>query len=160
MKNLINRVEKVLIRLVVFTVLIITVVQGFMTVDPVRFYLSWSERLEGQTIQIPVAGHREYIPVAEEVSWAQARLAIEAGKFTALPKARILVNGEAKYDFREKKVIIDINAGDTVEIDSTAYNFPIEYEIVEVSSNLAYPERKQTFTANQTMVMVGKIIVK
>jgi hypothetical protein len=81
-------------------------------------------------------------------------------KYSSLPRAKILINGREKYIFTEKQVTIDIKAGDTVEIDSTAYNFPIDYKIVSVSSNLAHPAAKQIFTANQTIVMVGKIIVK
>ncbi|MFA7076815.1 MAG: hypothetical protein WC147_00160 [Syntrophomonas sp.] len=161
MKNFMNRVEKGLIRLIVLTIMVMVAVQGLMTVDPIRFYLSWGERMEGQTIQMPVTSTRENAaPGAEDAISPQARVIIEVGKFSSLPRAKILINGQEKYNFSAKRVTIEIDAGDTVEIDSTAYNFPIEYEIAAVSSNLAYPKSEQTFTANQTVVMVGKIIVK
>jgi hypothetical protein len=161
LKNFINRVEKGLIRFIVLTIMVMVLVQGLMTIDPIRFYLSWGERMEGQTIQMPVTSTQEnaYPADAEAIS-PQARVVIEAGKFSSLPRAKVLINGQEKYNFSAKRVTIEINAGDTVEIDSTAYNFPIDYEIAAVSSNLAYPKPEQTFTANQTVVMVGKIIVK
>ena len=161
MKNFINRVEKGLIRFIVLTIMVMVLVQGLMTIDPIRFYLSWGERMEGQIIQMPVTSTQENAyPAAAEAISPQARVVIEAGKFSSLPRAKVLINGQEKYNFSAKRVTIEINAGDTVEIDSTAYNFPIDYEIAAVSSNLAYPKPEQTFTANQTVVMVGKIIVK
>ena len=161
MKKFISRIEKILLRVAIGCILLIAIVQGLMTADPLRFYLSWSERRDGQSVQIPVTAGLLTEPVEEAVIvLSQARLAIEAEKFSALPHAKILVNGQEKYNFSDKKVIFDINAGDTVKIDSTAYNFPISYKIVEVSDNLAFPEQEQIFTANQTVVMIGKIIVK
>jgi len=136
-------------------------VQGLMTADPIRFYLSWGERMEGQNIQFPVNMNQETSnSAAEEIKSPQARLAIGIDKYSSLPRAKILINGQEKYNFTDKKVTVEINAGDTIEIDSTAYNFPIDYKVTAVSSNLASPEQGQTYTANQTIVMVGKIIVK
>jgi hypothetical protein len=161
LKNYINRVEKGLVRFVVLSLLLMVLVQGLMTSDPIRFYLSWGERMEGENIQFPVNMNQEAStsPV-EEIKSPQARLAIGVDKYSSLPRAKILVNGQEKYNFADKKVTVEINAGDTIEIDSTAYNFPIDYKVTAVSSNLASPEQGQTYTANQTIVMVGKIIVK
>ena len=132
-----------------------------MTADPIRFYLSWGERMEGQKLELPVSYQEQDSPsVVGEIKSPQTKLAIAVEKFSSLPRAKILINGQEKYSFTEREVTLDINAGDTVEIDSTAYNFPIDYKIVSVSSNLAYPGSKQIFTANQTIVMIGKIIVK
>ncbi len=161
MKNFVNRVERSLIRFAIFSLLLMVAVQGLMTADPIRFYLSWGERMEGQNLEFPVSyQEQDSSPAAGGIKSPQTKLAIAVEKFSSLPRAKILINGQEKYSFTERQVTIDINAGDTVEIDSTAYNFPIDYKIMSVSSNLAYPSSKQIFTANQTIVMVGKIIVK
>lgn len=160
MKNFISSVEKVLVRCVAVCLLIMVLVQGLMTADPIRFYLSWGERMEGQDIQFPVNTNREASNPVPEIKSPQARVAIGVDKYSSLPRARILINGQEKYNFTDKKVTVDINAGDTLEIDSSAYNFPIDYKVTAVSSNVAFPEQGQTYTANQTIVMVGKIIVK
>jgi len=161
LKKFINRVEKGLIRFVVLSLLLMVLIQGLMTADPIRFYLSWGERMEGQSIGLPVSlPQEETSPAVGEIKSPQARLAISIDKFSSLPRAKILVNGQEKYNFTERKVAVEISAGDTVEIDSTAYNFPIDYKVDAVSSNLAYPGKGQMFTANQTIVMVGKVIVK
>ena len=107
MKNFMNRVEKGLIRLIVLTIMVMVAVQGLMTVDPIRFYLSWGERMEGQTIQMPVTSTRENAaPGAEDAISPQARVIIEVGKFSSLPRAKILINGQEKYNFSAKRVTI------------------------------------------------------
>lgn len=161
MKKFIDRVEKGLIRFVVLSLLLMVLVQGLMTADPIRFYLSWGERMEGQNMQIPANTNQEdSTSAAQPIKSPQARLSIGADKYSSLPRAKILINGQEKYNLTDKKVTVEINAGDTIEIDSTAYNFPIDYKVMAVSSNLAFPNQGQTYTANQTIVMVGKIIVK
>lgn len=161
MKRFINRVEKSLIRFAVLSLLIMVLVQGLMTADPIRFYLSWGERMEGQTIQLPVSvSQEESSSAVEQIKSPQAKLSISVDKFATLPKTKILINGEEKYNLSEKQVTVDINAGDTIEIDSRSYDFPIDYKIVNTSSNLAYPNQGQIFTGNKTIVMVGEVIVK
>jgi hypothetical protein len=160
LKDFVNRVEKGLIRFAVLSLLVMVLVQGLMTADPIRFYLSWGERMEGQTVSFPVASPGEDPPPVGEMKSPQTRLTIAVDKFSSLPKAKVLINGKEKYKFTEKQVTVEIYAGDTIEIDSSAYNFPIDYKIASISPNLAFPSRGQTFTANQTIVMLGKVIVK
>lgn len=140
--------------------LLMVLVQGLMTSDPIRFYLSWGERMEGQNVQFPVNTSQETANPVQDTKSPQARVALGIEKYSSLPRARILINGQEKYNFTNKKVTVDMNAGDILEIDSSAYNFPIDYTVTAVSANVAFPEQGQTFTANQTIVMVGKIIVK
>lgn len=161
MKDIFNRVEKGLIRVVVLGIVIMVVVQGFMSVDPIRLYLSWGERMEGETIQLPVATTSENAdPDAEQAISPQARVAIEISQFSSLPRAQVLVNGQKKAAFTGKRASVTVCAGDTIEVDATAYNFPIDFNIAAVSSNLAFPEKGQVYTSNQSIVMVGKSIVK
>ncbi|MDD4801417.1 MAG: hypothetical protein PHF24_00550 [Syntrophomonas sp.] len=161
MNRFFSRVEKGLIRIVILGLLLMVVVQGLMTVDPIRFYLSWGERMEGQSFEIPVNfPQKAEAPSVGGTKSPHSKMTIGVEKFSSLPRTKILINGQEKYNFSEKLVTIEVNAGDTVEIDSTAYNFPIDYKVMAVSSNLAFPDEDQIFTANQTMVMIGTIIVK
>lgn len=161
-KDLLQRIERGLIRFVVLAVVMMVLVQGFMSVDPIRFYLSWGERMEGEKIQLPVAANRTVTadPDMEQTISPQARLVIETSHFSSLPRARILVNGAERSAFNGKRVSLAVQAGDTVEIDATAYDFPVEFRVTAVSSNLVFPDRSQSYTANRTMVMVGKVVVK
>ena len=163
MKDWIDRVEKGLIRFVIIGMVIMVVVQGFMSVDPIRLYLSWGERLEGEQLQLPAAVTKTETadPDVEVVVVSpQARMVLEVTHFSSLPRAQILVNGAERAVFNGKRVSVPVQAGDTVEIDSTAYNFPIEFSVAAASANLVFPEKDRKYTANQTVVMVGKVVVK
>jgi hypothetical protein len=89
-----------------------------------------------------------------------AVLTIEVEKYSALPKAVILVNNRERARFENREVTLEVMAGDTIEIDSTAYDFPIDYRIRSVSDNLSFPEKDSVYTANHSIVMIGKVIVK
>lgn len=161
MRDLFERVERILMRLVVIALVAVVVVQGVMTNDQARFYLSWSERMEGQALNLEEAdrGTAPSTPTQSVVA-PQALLTLGVKDFSSLPKARVLVNGQEYSAFNSSKVELKISPQDVVEIDSTAYNFPVEFQVISRSPNLAYPRQGQIYAANQSMVMVGKIIVK
>ncbi|MDD3880343.1 MAG: hypothetical protein PHP26_10230 [Syntrophomonas sp.] len=167
MKRFVEKVEKFLIRTIILTVLIIVVVQGAMTKDSWRFYLSLGERLEGQTIEFPVNN----FPVVDSrknsanlhsqpLQSPHAEITLQVEKFSSLPRAIIMVNGEERAKFVNGEVALELNAGDVVEIDASYYNFPLSFIVKDCSPNLAHPEKGKTFTSNQSIAMIGKIIVK
>lgn len=169
MKHFMNLVEKHLIRLIVLSLVGLVVVQGLMTRDNFRLYLSLGEKMEGQNLDLPAVNNsRNGSPAEQESSPASAAgvkspravVDISLDKFSSLPRAFILVNDRKYKDFSEKEIRLELNGGDTIEIDATAYNFPVSFKIKGASGNVAYPEINQVFQANQGIVMVGKVIVK
>ncbi|MBO8159537.1 hypothetical protein [Thermosyntropha sp.] len=164
MKKFVNLVEKILIRIIVITVLIIVAVQGLMTEEPFRLYLSWGERLEGQKIEYPVNKIDSYADEDLSIKPPYAFLVISADKYSSLPKAVVLVNNKEVESFKNREVRLKVMAGDVVEIDSTAYDIPLEFKITEVSDNLAYPEKGTVYCSNGGqdggMVMIGEVMVK
>lgn len=169
MKKYINLVEKYLIRIIVLFLVALVVVQGVMTRDDLRLYLSLGERLEGQYIGQPALNKSpDSAPAVQNEGDGekavrespQAQLTISIERFASLPKAVILVNHHPYREFTEKEMRLELAAGDIVEIDTTFYSFPVSFLIKETSSNVAYPEKNQIYQANQGIVMVGKIIVK
>ncbi|ABI68704.1 hypothetical protein [Syntrophomonas wolfei] len=166
MKRFVEKVEKFLIRAIILAVLIIVVVQGAMTQDSWRFYLSLGERMEGQTIEFPVnnfpadSPKNSANPNSQALESPRAEITLQVEKFSSLPHAIIMVNGEERAKFTNGEVALELNAGDVVEIDTSYYNFPLSFIVKDCSSNLAYPEKGKTFTSNQSIAMIGKIIVK
>lgn len=165
MPRFFERVEKYLIRSIVVGLVLMVVVQGLMTQEPWRLYLSWSERMEGQNIEYPASTTKNETGSAPEnnqviVQSPQAMITLSLQKFSSLPQASIIVNGESAGSFNEKEVKLQLRGGDVLEIDSTAYNFPVNYHIAGVSDNMAFPKKGTVYTANQSIVMIGKIIVK
>lgn len=169
MKKYIDLVEKYLIRIIVLFLMALVVVQGMMTRDDLRLYLSLGERLEGQYIGQPALNEsQDPTPSARNDNLDQnpvgesprAQLTISIERFSALPRAVVLVNHHPYREFTEKEMLLELAAGDIVEIDTTFYSFPVSFVIKNTSSNVAYPEKNQVYQANQSIVMVGKIIVK
>lgn len=159
---MINKVEKYLIRLAVICLLMVVVSQGLMTSDPIRFYMSWSERMEGQSLPTPVNAPRpeSSSSAIDKVSSPDALITISHGSDAALTDVKILVNGKARYAFSRQQIKMRLKAGDTLEIDARSCNAPVDFTVAATSGNLAFPAKGQVFTANQSMVMIGKIIVK
>ncbi len=167
MKQLLDKVEKFLIRGIVLGVVALVVVQALMTREPLRFYLSLGERLEGQSIEYPASGPADKPEKADGASgqdqkvvspWGE--LTISLKEYSSLAQAKVLVNNEEVASFRTDEVKIKVMGGDVVEVDASYYNFPVTFEIAGVSDNLAAPSLHQTFTTSQGMVMIGKVIVK
>ena len=157
-----HKTEKYLMRLVILCLVAVVVAQGLMTDDITRFYMSWSERLEGQNLPTPVVAENDlYLTTIEEdITSPQVLLTIKLNQYQSAPQAIILINGQSRYGFSRQKITFRVNAGDTVEIDTRDCPMPLEFTIDSGSNNLAYPNRGQVFSGNQSIVMVGKIIVK
>ncbi|MDD3853609.1 MAG: hypothetical protein PHD40_08150 [Syntrophomonadaceae bacterium] len=158
MRRWAEKIEKFLIRFVVLTMVAIVVVQGLMTHEPYRLYLSLGERLEGERLEQPVIKNAEIKKAVIDSS--QAFIIIRMEQFSSLPEAVLLVNDKEVACFEQKEIKFSVTAGDTVEIDSTYYNFPINYHITAVSENMNFPEAGKKYTGNSSIVMIGKVIVK
>jgi hypothetical protein len=157
-----HKTEKYLMRLVILCLVAVVVAQGLMTDDTTRFYMSWSERLEGQNLPAPVVAEPDlYLnAMEEEVTSPQVLLTIKLNQYQSAPRAKILINGQSRYSFSRQTVTFRVNAGDTVEIDTRDCSQPLDFVIDSGSDNLAYPNQGQVLYSNQSIVMVGKIIVK
>ncbi|NLG32269.1 MAG: hypothetical protein GX550_01980 [Syntrophomonadaceae bacterium] len=162
MKKWVNLIEKILIRCIVLILIVLVLVQGMMTKDSFRFYLSWSEQMEGQLLEFPVSAGSQYREAepSMQIDSPFAALTISISEYSSLPKANVLINGQPTGNFTEPELNLTLMAGDVVEIDSSYYAFPVEYKISRASENLAYPGVGNSYTGNQGMVMIGKIIVK
>lgn len=162
MKKFINLVEKYLIRCIVLGLVALVIVQGLMTKDSMRLYLSWGERMEGQNIKLPVStdNTEKDQHTVRETNSPHAEITLSVNHFSSLPNSIIIVNGLEKARFTTKEITLELMAGDIIEIDSSYYNNPIEYKIAHISDNISYPEEQMVYTANKAIVMIGKIIVK
>lgn len=162
MRKFAQKIEKGLIRVVVLGVVLMVMVQALMTREQYRIFLSWGEKLEGQSINYPVSVTKqtENEPSAPRKEPAQTLMNISADISSSLPKAIVLVNGKPAGNFSNQKISLKLKDGDVVEIDSRYYNFPINYRITSTSGNLAYPSKGKKYTGNQSIVMIGKVIVK
>ena len=160
MKNFVEMMERYIIRLVIIGFVLMITVQAVMTQDQFRMYLSWSERLEGESLKYPVnAVHDDKSPAPEAVS-PDAVIVLSVDKYSSLPRAVLMVNGKEKTTFNEREIQLKLKAGDVLEVDTTHYNFPVEFKVTSLSDNVAFPRKGQTWTSHQGLTMIGKIIVE
>mgnify|MGYP007050444076 CR=1 FL=1 len=159
---MLHKAETLLMRLVVLCLVAVVVAQGLMTDDATRFYMSWSERMEGQELPAPVVANQDlYLTTIEDdLSAAQTLLTIKLVQAQSAPAAKVLINGKSLYHFSRSQVTLRVNGGDTVEIDTRNCSQPLTFAIDTAAGNLAYPKPGQVFSGNQSIVMIGKIIVK
>ncbi|MDR1616714.1 MAG: hypothetical protein LBR98_06855 [Syntrophomonadaceae bacterium] len=156
-----QRVEKVVLHIVIWGIMLLVGVQGLMAYEPYRLFLSWGERMEGEPLPAPAA----QTPIAQEAVHTEAAqptadLVIAVKQYSSLPKALVLVNGEKAGNFTGNEFFLRVKPSDTVEIDASYYNFPITFAVGSVSDNLSFPKTGQTFQTYQSTVMLGKVILK
>ncbi|MGE5397106.1 MAG: hypothetical protein ACM3MK_06160 [Chitinophagales bacterium] len=157
-----NLIEKYLLRFLVLGLVLLVVVQGLMTRDTFRFYLSLDERLEGHKIDVPIAAWHESIQENEEqtVTSSMGSLKIIVKDYSTLGKARVLINDENMGSFSGGSVKLHVVSGDVIEVDTSAYQRPIVFKIEKTTANLTFPTPGLEVTSNQGITMVGKAIVK
>ncbi|MDR1160623.1 MAG: hypothetical protein LBK69_08370 [Syntrophomonadaceae bacterium] len=160
-KAFFQQVEKVVLRMVVWGVVLLVGVQGLMAYEPYRLFLSWGERMEGEPLPLPaVQTQAAPDPVHRGATVSAADLVIKVEQYSSLPKAFVMVNGEKIGNFLDNEFVLQVMPADTIEIDASYYNFPVTFTIGSVSDNLSFPAAGQTFQAHQSIVMLGKVILK
>jgi len=149
--------EKILLRLVIFGLVALVVVQAMLASDSMRFYLSWAERLEGQPFPEWSNPTARVLDTESEIF---AHLTIELKDFSSLAKAKILINGEEVADFRQKKVTLKVYPDDIIAVDGTFYHRPLEFFISEISPNISTPRLNQTVRTESTVETIGQVKFK
>lgn len=77
--------------------------------------------------------------------------------FSALPLARLLVNGESAGVFSERYVTVFVGEGDTLEIDGTRYDRPFEIEVLDVGKGVAEPQPGFSITVDGGVSVIGVV---
>lgn len=156
-----DKIERVLVRLAVFGLMALVLVQGMMTHDSIRFYMSLGERMEGRKMDVSVAALKDLdVPQPETPVMASSysgSFTLVLQDYTSLDQARVLVNGQVRGRFSNPCLKINVTPGDTVEVDTQAYRHPVRFRIEKVSSSLQFPVEGMTFTSDQ-VTMIGKVV--
>jgi len=156
--------EQFLRRGAVLLAIVLVLVQGAMLDDDVRYRLSLGEQLEGrpvneQSYQSIQAASDSVLTGEETVSpWAEVE--VEMLQFTSLPRAQVLVNGQWAGSFTEPKLRLRVMGADDIEIDTSSYEFPIQFRIKKVSVNVVQPSAGSIYKSDGGRIYVGKIMVK
>lgn len=126
-----DRVERLLMHLVVLGLVILVLVQALqlnrfnrlvaMEGLPVHEVADWSRALGQETSQV--------------VSGAAAPMRVKVMSVTrrSVPGAKLLVDGKIVGDFRTGWLAVDVRAGQVLAVDGAAYATPLVFRVVEVS---------------------------
>lgn len=160
--KIMDEIGKRVVRFLIFGLVSLVVVQGLMTNDNIRFYLSLGERFEGREVTVTTAVTSELgeIPEIPCSTSSPGSFYLELQDYTSLDKVRLLVNGHEMGGMSSSRVKLYVTSGDVIEIDTQAYNHPITLKITNVTTNLAFPAEGMTITSQQAVTMVGKVKAK
>lgn len=164
-----DRIERFLLRFVIGGLVVLVVAQSLMTSDPIRFYLSFAERLEGKSLkpENPSVFSSEVVTNPAHTAVNQPVTAVPAGtltlslmNYTSLQKAVLLRNGEPVGDFRDKQLTIRVNDGDQLALDGSFYTYPLSFEVTSISDNITSPKAKQMIEVRHNVVNIGPVRIK
>lgn len=84
-------------------------------------------------------------------------ITLRLNRYSALPLARVLINGESGGQFMDRYVTVFVREGDLLEIDGTRYNRPFEVEVLDVSRGVVLPEPGATIKVQGTVGAIGRV---
>lgn len=147
-------VEKYLVRLAALVVVALVLIQGLMSKDEFRLFLSLDERLEGKRAEMPaMLSSEQDIMVKEEIGY----MVIKVEDYSSLSQAYVLVNSQVMGSFADGRVKLYVADGDVIELDTRSYAYPVTFVIESVSSNLSFPPPGAEVICDRSLVMMGKV---
>ncbi|NPV90331.1 MAG: hypothetical protein HPY50_06135 [Firmicutes bacterium] len=172
-----DRIGSWVLRVSVIGLVALVTVQLLMTNDPFRLYMGLNQTLGEQVSQkaapssTPVPGSTDdtgkvdegskAVPVqAPGIDRGDASMTLSLLDYTSLERLTVKVNGKAAGDFSQKELVIAVKNGDIIEIDSTAYPYPVEITIIQSAENLLYPKANQSLTLKKEVARVGPVKLK
>ncbi|MGE5454304.1 MAG: hypothetical protein ACM3O9_03815 [Methylocystaceae bacterium] len=159
-----DRFEIAVRRLAVLLVLILVLVQGAMLNDDVRYRLSIGEQFEGRPVteqsSRTIQAASDSVTTGEEMVSPWAEVELEMLHFSSLPRAMVLVNGQWAGSFTEPKLRLRVMGSDDIEIETSSYDFPVQFRINKASVNLVQPCIGDIYKSNHGRIFVGKVMVK
>lgn len=149
-----ERWEQRLQIIVILLFSLLVVLQMFMAKDPLRFYLSFAEQMEG----VPL--YNQDMGVAKPGQEQNGEIKIKMHGYFVLPRVVILINGSEVASFQEREISLAVQAGDEITIDGTAYPYPITFQVSAVSQGVSWPPINYQVSTDNSRVSLGKVKMK
>lgn len=142
-----ERLERVLIRLVVATAVLVMIAQTLLVNDPLK-----------QTA-MPVASLERAQPYLKNAAGILQNpvVTLQLKNYSTLPLARVLVNGEPRGEFRERYVTVFVREGDVLEVDGTRYNRSLDIEVLDVSREVILPAAGTRIRVEGSISPLGQV---
>ncbi|SNX55421.1 hypothetical protein [Thermoanaerobacterium sp. RBIITD] len=125
---------------------VMIILQVSMLNDNIRVFLNSTEKIEGININT-------YLSKKGTV-----RLEL-VGKDRA-QDAYVLVNGDPKYNFKNRSVDIIVKSDELIEIDGTKYKQNLYVKVSDTSDNVIEPQKTAVIKVNGNIEIVGRVKLK
>lgn len=171
-KQIFNYVEKIMMRLVFISVVLVVLSQVILVNDEVRRYLNFASYLEGTDLEIlelsesnnqaVFQGNDSYLdPYLTSKCGERQKLGTITIKLLGYPTldyAKILINGEVGSVFDQNIQTIKVHDQDFIEIDISEYNFPLSFEIIETSPEILLPRAGTVLKGEREKIILDKVV--
>ncbi len=146
--KLMQRLEKVLVRLAILGVLLLLVVQLVLVraQDPVDFYLAFAQKIESVPLE-----------QADTSLEPNLILAVEGGDGAHL---KLLINDHEAGSFASPKLSLKVQAGDRLAVDARQAPKGLRLKVNGVGQELAYPKLNQVWPLGSSIVDLGQVTAK
>lgn len=135
MWKVLERIERSLVRLVIFATILLVVVQLARAGDPVQFYLAMSEKVEAPPIENQAKESAE--PKKAVTYTITLRSTPTAG-------VRVMQNGQVLGTLSAGEKQFTVQAGNIV-LDASHLSQPVRVEVVKKDIRLREPRQNQSF---------------
>lgn len=167
--NWLLNIDKLIFKLAAVLIVTLVSAQLLHMNDNTRLYISKVDRLEGERISLEGTYHAEaplLIKESESASGyfkslrANKVLNLRLIKPTMSSNICVIVNGKVIDDFRKGSVRLVVYDGDYVEIDSTAYQGPVQVVVNVIGDKLEAPIDGLFLEGNGMIIPIGKVKFK
>lgn len=154
-KSWIGKMEKWFLSLAIIGALFIFIIQFVFSPNPI---LKVNGEISGIDFEKELSVNAN-INGKELLNGEMAVITFQLMDFTALPKVKILINGEVQGDFTYKYATIQVKNGDIIKIDATFYNQPFKIRLMETSRNVLEPTAA-VYELQQEVYEVGRVVIE
>ncbi|HBC94609.1 MAG TPA: hypothetical protein DCZ10_17355 [Pelotomaculum sp.] len=140
-----DSLERALIWLVVVIAAIIMLVQSLRAGDSLP------------EDAVPVASLERTRPPLSAGLLQEPVVTFQLKNYSALPLARVLVNGESRGEFRDRYVTVFVREGDLIEVDASRYSKPLDIEVLDVSKEVLVPSAGDHLHVESGISRLGRV---
>lgn len=136
----VNRMEKLLIRMIIVTAALVVLVQALLVE-----YTGQGTGMES---------------TAATAHWSEPRITFYLENYSRLPHLSVLINDRPVAVFNDRYITVPVQHGDVVSLDGTFYRHEIKIKIINISSeinNKQLIDKQITLKSNIVPVCTVKI---
>lgn len=143
--KLMQKVEKVLVRLAVLGILAVVVTQLFVApaTDPMEFYLAFAQKIESAPLE------------EGQTTWEPNLVLTAEGGDTS--KLKLLVNEQVVGTFGKGKFSLTVQPGDRLAVDARSVRQNVRLKVSGIGQDLAYPKLNQIWPIRGSVLDMGQV---